>query len=135
VPVWEACFNPMSISFGLVALAEPAVQRRLISGRDARATASHMVDYFGGVPCRHFRVDCHGCAGLVAIGSRAPRLLGSMMVPGHAFALATIVMTPLVGFLLWRGRFVWYRVLTSGPSVHLSWPGAWRKRHSCFQAP
>ena len=42
---------------------------------------------------------------------------------GTPFALATIVMTPLVGFLLWRGRFVWYRVFTVGAvsSLVLAW--------------
>jgi len=31
---------------------------------------------------------------------------------GLPFALTTMVLTPVVAFLLWRGIFRWYRVLT-----------------------
>jgi cytochrome d ubiquinol oxidase subunit II len=42
---------------------------------------------------------------------------------GTPFVLAAVVLTPVVGFLLWRGRFVWYRVLTVAAvgSLVLAW--------------
>jgi cytochrome d ubiquinol oxidase subunit II len=65
-----------------------------------------------------------GTIGLISIGIEAPRLLKAMIAgPGTPFALATVVLTPVVGFLLWRGRFFWYRILTVGAvsSLVLAW--------------
>ena len=126
VPVWEACFNPMSISFGLVALAATAFSGASFLVGDARRYGiPDMVDYFRRrAVVATFVLIATGALGLVVIGFEAPRLLGSMIGGlGTPFALATIVMTPLVGFLLWRGRFVWYRVLTVGAvsSLVLAW--------------
>ena len=126
VPVWEACFNPMSISFGLVALAATAFSGASFLVGDARRYGiPDMVDYFRRrAVVATLVLIATGALGLVAIGFEAPRLLGSMIGGlGTPFALATIVMTPLVGFLLWRGRFVWYRVLTVGAvsSLVLAW--------------
>ena len=126
VPVWEACFNPMSISFGLVALAATAFSGASFLVGDARRYGiPSMADYFRRrAVVATLVLIAAGALGLVAIGFEAPRLLGSMIGgPGTPFTLAAIVMTPLVGFLLWRGRFVWYRVLTVGAvsSLVLAW--------------
>jgi cytochrome d ubiquinol oxidase subunit II len=126
VSVWEACFSPMSISFGLVALAATAFSGASFLVGDARRYGNpDMVEYF-----RHraviatFVLIAMGTLGLITIGFQAPRLLSSMIGGlGTPFALATIVLTPVVGFLLWRGRFLWYRVLTVGAvsSLVLAW--------------
>jgi cytochrome d ubiquinol oxidase subunit II len=56
-----------------------------------------------------------GTAALAAIGFEAPSLLRGMLAGnGLPFALATMVLTPLAAFLVWRGVFRWYRVLTVG---------------------
>jgi cytochrome d ubiquinol oxidase subunit II len=65
-----------------------------------------------------------GSLGLVAIGLTAPHLLTAMLTgPGTPFTLAAMVLTPAVGFLLWRGKLAWYRVLTAGAvsSLVLAW--------------
>jgi cytochrome d ubiquinol oxidase subunit II len=54
-----------------------------------------------------------GSAALVTIGLEAPMLLRSMLAgPGLPFVLLTMVCTPLVAILLWRGVYRWYRALT-----------------------
>jgi cytochrome d ubiquinol oxidase subunit II len=116
----------MSISFGLVALAATAFSGASFLVGDARRYGNpDMVEYF-----RHraviatFVLIAMGTLGLITIGFQAPRLLSSMIGGlGTPFALATIVLTPVVGFLLWRGRFLWYRVLTVGAvsSLVLAW--------------
>jgi cytochrome d ubiquinol oxidase subunit II len=65
-----------------------------------------------------------GTVGLITIAIEAPRLLTSMITGlGTPFVLATVVLTPVVGFLLWRRRFFWYRILTVGAvsSLVLAW--------------
>jgi cytochrome d ubiquinol oxidase subunit II len=65
-----------------------------------------------------------GTFGLIAIGFEAPRLLTSMLTGlGTPFVLATIVLTPVVGVLLWSRRFTFYRVLTvvAVASLVLAW--------------
>src|SRR5437867_3664017 len=54
-----------------------------------------------------------GTFALVAIWWHAPDLLRSMLAgKGLPFALATMILTPLATFLIWRGIFRWYRTLT-----------------------
>src|ERR1700694_3649068 len=126
VPVWEACFNPMSISFGLVALAATAFSGASFLVGDARRYGiPDMVDYFRRrAVVATFVLIATGALGLVTIGFEAPRLLSSMIGGlGTPFVLATMVLTPAVGYLLWRRRFFWYRVLTVGAvsSLVLAW--------------
>ncbi|TMC76164.1 MAG: cytochrome d ubiquinol oxidase subunit II [Chloroflexi bacterium] len=88
--VLAASFNPMSISFGLVSVAATA-----FSG------ASFLV------------LIVMGSVALVTIGLQAPALLRSMLAGrGLPFALATMILTPLVAVLHARAIFRWYRVLT-----------------------
>jgi len=124
--VWEACVSPMSISFGLVSLAATAFSGASFLVGDARRYGiSEMVDYFRRrAVIATFVLIAVGTLGLVTIGFEAPRLLTSMITGlGTPFVLATIALTPVVGFLLWRGRFFWYRVLTVGAvsSLVLAW--------------
>jgi cytochrome d ubiquinol oxidase subunit II len=47
------------------------------------------------------------------IGLENSQLLGAMLTGlGTPFALAAVIFTPVVGFLLWRGIFRWYRVVS-----------------------
>ena len=125
-PVWETCISPMSISFGLVSLAATAFSGASFLVGDARRYRnSEMVDYFRRrAVIATFVLIAVGTLGLTAIALEAPRLLTSMIAgPGAPFVLATVVLTPVVGFLLWRRRFVWYRVLTVGAvgSLVVAW--------------
>ena len=94
----KLAFDPMSAAFGLVSLAATAFsggswsRRAIIAG---------------------FALIGIGTLALGAIGLEAPSLLRSMLVgAGLPFVLATMILTPLVIFLLWRGIYVWYRVMT-----------------------
>ena len=54
-----------------------------------------------------------GTLALVVIGLEAPSLFRSMLLgAGLPFALVTMILTPVVIWLAWRGVFRWYRVLT-----------------------
>lgn len=126
VSIWEACVSPMSISFGIVSLAATAfIGAAFLVGDARRYGASQMVDYFRlRVLIATFVVIAAGTFGLITIALQAPRLLASMVTGlGTPFALATIVLTPVVGYLVWRGRFVWYRTLTvvAVGSLVLAW--------------
>jgi len=124
--VWDACVSPMSISFGLVALAATAFSGASFLVGDARRYGiPEMVDYFRRrAVVATFVLVAFGTLGLITIGFEAPRLLSSMIGGlGTPFVLATMVLTPAVGYLLWRRRFFWYRVLTVGAvsSLVLAW--------------
>jgi cytochrome d ubiquinol oxidase subunit II len=84
-----------------------------------------MVDYFRGrAVVATVVLIAVGTVGLLTIWLEAPRLLSSMIAgAGSPFALATVVLTPVVGFLLWRRRFTWYRMLTVAAvgSLVLAW--------------
>src|SRR3979409_2241940 len=124
--VWEACVSPMSISFGLVALAATAFTGAVFLVGDARRYKNtQMVDYFRRrAIIATVALIATGTLGLIAIGFEAPRLLASMLTGlGTPFLLATVVLIPVVGFLLWSRRFTFYRVLTvvAVGSLVLAW--------------
>jgi cytochrome d ubiquinol oxidase subunit II len=113
--VLDASFNPMSISFGLVSLAATAFSGASFLVGDARRYgASELVSYFRRrAMIAAVVLIVMGTVALAAIGVQAPSLFRSMLAgPGLPFALATMVLTPLVALLHWRGIFRWYRVLT-----------------------
>lgn len=124
--VLAACFSPMSISFGLVSLAATAFSGASFLVGDARRyDMPDMVDYF-----RRRAVTAAGALilmgslALVIIGVEAPGLLRAMLFGlGTPFAVITIVLTPIVGWLLWRRIFRGYRVLTAAAvaSLVLAW--------------
>jgi len=126
VSVWDACVSPMSISFGLVSVAATAfIGASFLVGDARRYRDLVMVDYFRRrAVIATFALIAVGTLGLITTGLEAPRLLTSMLTGlGTPFALATIGLTPVVGYLLWRGRFVWYRVVTvvAVGSLVLAW--------------
>ena len=124
--VLAACISPMSISFGLVSLAATAFSGASFLVGDARRYGMpDMVDYFrrraviaSGV------LIAMGSVALVIIGVEAPGLLRAMLFGfGTAFAIITIVLTPVVGWLLWRRIYRGYRLLTVAAvgSLVLAW--------------
>ena len=115
IPVWQACFNPTSISFGLVSLAATAfIGASFLVGDARRFGMPDMVDYFqrrAAVATAVLIVV--GTMALAVIGLENSRLLRAMLIGlGTPFALATVIFTPVVGFLLWRGFLHWYRLLS-----------------------
>ena len=124
--VWQACFSPMSISFGLVSLAATALSGAMFLVGDARRQRSaELVEYF--------RVRALLAAGtLIVIGTAAlvvtvlerPQLVVAMFTtPALVFVLAVMAFTPLAGYLLWRRIFRLYRLLTMAAvgSLVIAW--------------
>ncbi len=114
IPVWEACISPMSISFGLVSLAATAfIGAAFLVGDARRFGAAEMVEYFRRRAILATLVLMGmGTIALASVGLENPGLLSGMLVGrGAPFAWAVIVVTPVVGFLLWRRIFAWYRTL------------------------
>lgn len=115
VPVWQACVNPTSISFGLVSLAATAfIGATFLVGDARRFGMQDMVDYFRRRAVIATGVlIVTGTVALAVIGLENSHLLGAMLTGlGTPFALAAVIFTPVVGFLLWRGIFRWYRVFS-----------------------
>ena len=108
-------FSLMSIAFGLVSLAATAFSGASFLVGDARRYgAIEMVGYFRRrAVIAALALIAVGSAALITIGFEAPDLFRPMLAgKGFPFALVTMVLTPVVGFLLWRGVLRWYRVLT-----------------------
>jgi len=113
--VLAASFNPMSISFGLVSVAATAFSGASFLVGDARRYgAGELVGYFRRRAVAAAAVlIVMGSVALVTIRLEAPALLRSMLAGrGLPFALATMILTPLVAVLHARAIFRWYRVLT-----------------------
>ena len=134
--VLEASFNPMSIGFGLVSVAATAFTGATFLVGDARRyDADDLVEYFSRrAVAAAIVLIVVGTVALVTIGLQAPSLLRSMLTgAGLPFALVTMVLTPVVAFLLWRGIFRWYRVLTVAAIGSLVF--AWGFAQSPFLLP
>jgi cytochrome bd ubiquinol oxidase subunit II len=112
--VWEACFNPTSVAFGLVSLGATAfIGATFLVGDARRFDMPDMADYFRRrAIIATIVLIATGTSALAVIGLENSRLLGAMLTGlGTPFALAAVVFTPVVGFLLWRRIFHWYRLL------------------------
>lgn len=110
-----ASLNPMAIAFGVVSVAATAFSGASFLVGDARRYgATELVGYFRRRALgAGLALIATGTIALVVIGFEAPSLLRSMLSgPGLPFALGTMVLTPAVMFLVWRGLFTWFRVLT-----------------------
>ena len=126
LPVWEACISPMSIAFGLVSLAATAFSGATFLVGDARRYgAAEMVGYFRSRALISALVlIAIGSLALVTILLQAPDLAKAMLAGrGAPFAYTTMLLTPLVAILLWRGIFAWYRILAVAAvgSMVLAW--------------
>jgi cytochrome bd ubiquinol oxidase subunit II len=113
--VLDASFSPMSIAFGCVSVAATAFSGASFLVGDARRFgAAELVDYFRRrTVIAALVLIAAGTIALAVIGLQAPSLFRSMLVGGGLpFTLTTIVVTPVVVFLVWRRVFRGYRVLT-----------------------
>jgi cytochrome d ubiquinol oxidase subunit II len=111
----EASFNPMTVAFGVVSVAATAFSGASFLVGDARRyEAPEMVAYFRRrVVAAGAALIATGTGALIVIASQVPSLLRSMLTgPGLPFALLTMVLTPVVMALVWRGIFRWYRIST-----------------------
>jgi cytochrome d ubiquinol oxidase subunit II len=108
-------FNPMSIAFGLVSVAATAfIGATFLVGDARRYGVPGLVRYFQvRVVASAVALVIIGTGALAVIALQAPDLLGRMLLgPGTPFALVTMVLVPVVAFLVWRSKFVFYRTLT-----------------------
>lgn len=115
IPVWQACISPMSISFGLVSVAATAfIGASFLVGDARRFGMPDMVDYFRRrAVIATVALIVVGTIALIAVGLENSRLFTGMLTgPGAPFAIATVALTPVVGFLHLRGIFRWFRVLS-----------------------
>lgn len=115
VPVWQACVNPTSISFGLVSLAATAfIGASFLVGDARRRGMPDMVDYFRRrAVLATVALIVMGTLALAVIELANPQLLRAMLTGlGTPFALAAVIFTPVVGLLVWRRIFHGYRVLS-----------------------
>jgi cytochrome d ubiquinol oxidase subunit II len=115
VSVWQACISPMSISFGLVSLAATAfIGASFLVGDARRFGMPDMVDYFRRrAVAATVTLIVVGSIALAAVGIETPHLLTAMFTGfGAPFAIATVVLTPVVGFLHLRRIFHWFRLLS-----------------------
>jgi cytochrome d ubiquinol oxidase subunit II len=113
--VLNASFNPMALAFGAVSVAATAFSGASFLVGDARRyRAPELIAYFQRrVVVSGVALIAMGTIALGVIALQSPSLLRSMLAgPGLPFALATMVLTPVVMFLVWRGIFMWFRVLT-----------------------
>ena len=111
----EAMVNPMALAFGLVSVAATSFSGAAFLVGDARRYgAPEMVGYFRRrVVASGIALIASGTIALGVIGLENKSLLGSMLAGlGLPFAIATMVLTPVVMWMAWRGLFRWYRVLT-----------------------
>jgi cytochrome d ubiquinol oxidase subunit II len=105
----------MAVAFGLVSLAATAFSGASFLVADARRYgATELVGYFQTRAV--FAAAALIVLGTLALGIIAaenPDLLRAMLAgKGLPFAMTTIVLTPVAAFLIWRGIFRWYRLLT-----------------------
>jgi len=115
VPVWQACLNPTSVAFGVVALAATAFSGASFLVGDARRYgADDLVDHFRRRAMgAGLATLAAGAAALAVMALDAPGVVRGMVAGrGLPFAVAAVAATVAVVVLLWRRRYLWYRVLT-----------------------
>lgn len=124
--VLQVCFNPVSVSFGLVSLAATTLSGASFLVGDARREgATELVDYFRRrAVAAALALVATGTLALVAVWWQVPGLLRAMFSwPAIVFVAATMLLTPTVAFLHWTRVLVWYRTLTvaAAGSLVLAW--------------
>jgi cytochrome d ubiquinol oxidase subunit II len=115
VPVWEACLNPTSIMFGLVALTATAFSgASFLLGDARRYGAEDLVAYFRKrAIVAAFATLVVGAIALAVMSVDTPTVFRGMVAGrGVPFAILAILATLAVALLLWRRIYRWYRVLT-----------------------
>ena len=115
ITVWQASFNPTSLSFGVVSLAATAfIGANFLVGDARRYRMPDMAEYFRRrALIATVVLIVTGTVALAVLGLENRHLIGAMVVgPGTPFALATVILTPVVGFMHWRGTLRWHRFLS-----------------------
>jgi cytochrome d ubiquinol oxidase subunit II len=132
VPLWEACLNPTSIMFGIMALAATAFSgaaflvgdaRRYVphaspppeaDGEASSATGPDLVEYFRRrAIAASLATLVVGAVALAVLRLESPAVFQGMTSGlGLPFAALAVLATLGVAFLLWRRLYRWYRVLT-----------------------
>jgi len=76
-----------------------------------------------------------GAIALAVMGLENARLLSAMLTGlGTPFALGAVIFTSIVGFLLWRGIFLWYRTLSVVVVGSLVFAWGLGNRRTCCRA-
>jgi cytochrome d ubiquinol oxidase subunit II len=115
ITVWQASFNPTSLSFGVVSLAATAFIGANFLVADARRyRMPDMVEYFRR---RAFiatlALIAAGSVALIVLALENRQQVAAMVIgSGTPFALVTVILTPVVGFMHWRGTLRWHRLLS-----------------------
>jgi cytochrome bd ubiquinol oxidase subunit II len=112
---WQAGFSPMSVAFGVVALAATATSGAAFLVGDARRERRpDLVEYFRlRTLAATAALIVVGTVALATVAVQAPSLLRAMFAPpAIVFTAAAMLLTPAVGLLLWRRVYRWYRVAT-----------------------
>lgn len=113
--VLATSFSPMSIAFGLVSVTATAFSGASFLVGDARRyDAPGLLGYFQRrVIASGIALIVMGTIALAVILTQSPSLGHSMLAGlGLPFALVTMLLTPVVMVLVWRGTFFWFRTLT-----------------------
>jgi cytochrome d ubiquinol oxidase subunit II len=114
-PVWAACFNPTSISFGVVSLAATALSGASFLVGDARRRGqTGLVEYFRARAVLAAAATlAAGAVALAVLAVDSPGVARGMVAGrGLPFAIAAVVATLGTAMLHWRRIHRWYRVLT-----------------------
>lgn len=120
VPVWRACLDPLAIAFGVVALTATAFTGASFLVGDARRystpgeTGSYLVEYFRRrTLVAAVALLAVSLVTLLVIDAESPMVFRGMVAgPGLPFAVAAVLAVLAVAFLMWRGVYLWYRMLT-----------------------
>ncbi len=120
VPVWQACLDPLAIAFGLVAVAATAFSGASFLVGDARRYVERpdggadLVEYFRRrTVAAAITLLVVSLVTLLLIATESPDLFRGMVAGlGLPFALTAVLAVLAVAVLMWRGIYLWYRVLT-----------------------
>jgi cytochrome bd ubiquinol oxidase subunit II len=120
VPVWQACLDPLAVSFGVVAMTATAFSGASFLVGDARrfspphAPGPDLVEYFRQrAVIAAIVLLVVGTGALAVIGVESPAVFRGMAAGlGLPFAIVAVLATLAVAFLLWRRIYLWYRTLT-----------------------
>jgi cytochrome d ubiquinol oxidase subunit II len=120
VPVWQACLDPLAIAFGVVALTATAFSGASFLVGDARRyqgremAGPDLVEYFRRrTLVAAISLLAVALVTLLLIGAESPDVFRGMVSGlGLPFATTAVIAVVVVGVLMWRRLFTWYRVLT-----------------------
>ncbi|MEP7105815.1 MAG: cytochrome d ubiquinol oxidase subunit II [Chloroflexota bacterium] len=121
VPVWQVCLDPLALALGLVAVTATGFSGASFLVGDARRYKedppghADLVAYFRRrAVLAALALLAVSLPVLALIGAENPALFRGMVAGwGLPFALGGVLAVLAVAGLLWRRRYLWYRVLTA----------------------